>query len=56
MEVPGSNTAKFFRHFLAPFLPHGDNSIRVFRPRNLQLFGFSPVTLAYRVSENYMRE
>ena len=45
MEVSGSNTGKFLNIFPAPFLPRGDCSIRVFRPCDLQLFGFCLVTL-----------
>ena len=42
MEVPGSNAGNIFH---APFLPSGDCFIKVFRPRDLQLFGFCLATL-----------
>ena len=41
MDIPGSNVGKFFRHFASTFLPCIDCSIRVFQPRDSQLFGFS---------------
>ena len=42
MEVPGSNSGKFFfsRHFCTPFLPRGDCSIRVSRSCDFTLAWF----------------
>ena len=37
VKVPGSNAGQFFSTFSCTFLPRGDCSIRVFRPRDLQL-------------------
>ena len=42
MEVAGSNAGRAFQPF---HLLHGDCSIRVSQPHNLQLFGFCLVTI-----------
>ena len=40
VEVPGSNSGKFFSTFLCTFLPRGDCCIRVFQSSDFTLVWF----------------